>query len=236
MFPTSSLFASNNGRRMAQFNVPANPLNPQMLEIVTYCDVVEADGSSQAVDNVYHFAGRPGNPGAPNLTTVLASFVSWHNAAVAPALSADYASPLAGIRMLDDPTMLEILSNPGDMSDGSISGDRLPTFNAVSVDVLTDSRGRCFRGRKHYGPIGESGTTMDEITGTTLTAFNALISALEPHLTLTDGANTFDFCVLSRINSNLIGPSIYFTFAQQLHALLSIKIGTMKRRKEGVGA
>ncbi len=213
-------------------NVPANPAIPVILEVVTKMFLLEADTTSQEIVSVWHFAGQSGNPGGLNLAQFAFNFTGWWGT---NAQSTEYANGVANARVLDDPTSLPCVDQP--LSDGVITGDRLPSFNAAVIDLVTDARGRCFRGRKHLGPVAESGSTMDELAGTTLTAYTALEAALLGGVTLSDGgANSFDLCVLSRINSNLIGPGVYFTYAIVTKGVLSVKLGTMRRRKEGVGS
>lgn len=216
------------------FNIPADVANPVMLEIRTMCDLVESDTSTQEVFNIYHFSRDGGNAGGANLATILAAFVSWHNSFVAPCLGVDYVGAVADLRMLDDPTALPL--TPTALGGGAITGDRLPSFNAAVLQLVTNARGRCFRGSKHYGPIAEDGVTLDELVGATLTAFQALQNSMNPLLQFSDGSEKFNLCVLSRKNSNLIGPGVSFTYAQTIAPILNLKIGTMKRRKEGVGA
>lgn len=220
---------------MAFFNVPANPANPVMLEIVCDADVAETDTTTQKVVNIFHFAGRGTNPGSLSAAGIISSFVTWWNANVAPRLSEDYPdTAVANCRILDDPTNLP--GPDGGLDEGGQAGDRLPTLAAVSMDLISDSRGRCFRGRKHFGPIAEDAVTGDEIDPTELANWNAMASTIAGGLSIDDGGgNFFDLCVLSRINSNLIGPAVYFTYAIVKSAIVQPKIGTMKRRKEGIG-
>lgn len=218
----------------AQFNVPANPTIPMMVEIVTTCDVAETNATTQRIVNVWHLSGRGGNPGMVDFSTLGNSFVNSIYGLLAPVLSVDYTGATATIRVLDDPTALPI--NLTDPADGTVSGDRLPTLASASFDLVTDARGRCFRGRKHFAPIAESQTTKDELSGAAIILWADLESALNGGISPVDGnGNTYDLCVLSRKNSNLVGPSISFTFAKVTAGIVSAKIGTMKRRKEGVG-
>jgi hypothetical protein len=218
----------------AVFNQPADLVSPVIVEIVTTCDVVTADGGTQRVVNVYHYARDPGNPGTIDLPTLGSNIINDFNGTISNALSTAYTGATATARILDDPTSLPVVLTPP--ASGGITGDRLPTFNAVSVDLITSARGRCFRGRKHFAPIAEGQTTLDELTAGGQTLWDAVATLLgNPHAQSDSGANTYRLCVLSRTNSTLVGPSINFTYAIVSSAIASPKLGTMKRRKEGVG-
>lgn len=219
----------------AFINIPANLVTPVMIEAVVQCDVVEEDTSTQEIINVWHLAANAGNAGGLSLAGLATSFGTWWNSLFPAVLSVDLAAPELTVRILDDP--MSLAAGPFPLTPGAVAGDRLPTLAAVSIDLVTDARGRCFRGRKHIGPIAESSSTKDEIAAASLAAFNAVASGINNGVVYDDGAgNFFKAAVLSRINSSLVGPSVYFTYAIVQNGLLQVKIGTMKRRKEGVGA
>lgn len=216
-------------------NVPADLANAVMLEVVVTAHAPQADASSQEIVNVYHLARNGGGPGSPNLLTVGNAVISVLNGVLPAVLSVDYTDATATIRMLDDPTALAIDLTA--VLDGTVAGDCLPTFNAVSMDIITDARGRCFRGRKHYGPIAEASQQEGELVAGAVTDWVTAQTAIQGLTAISDGAgNTYALCVLSRINSNLIGPGVYFTYAKMTSCSVSERLGTMKRRKEGVGA
>jgi len=94
-------------------------------------------------------------------------------------------------------------------------------------------RGRCFRGRKHFGVIAESQTELDHLTGAAVTLWDTVVAAFSTLTGLTDGnGNTWDLVVLSRKNSVLDGPSITFTYADMTSVRVSEVLGTMRHRKE----
>jgi len=219
----------------AIFNAPANVATPQCLEIVCTCLVPESDTTTQEVVNVYHLFPFSALTAPVDHVAIGNAFMAMLNNALPACLSVDYSATFATVRMLDDPTALAISLNAP--SPGTVTGDRLPSFNAVSVDLFTSARGRCFRGRKHYAPIGESDTLLDHLTAGAIANWSTLTGFFNTTNTYSDGGgNYYALGVLSRINSVLVGPSPTFTYSLVESALASPRLGTMKRRKEGVGA
>jgi hypothetical protein len=220
---------------VAYFNVPADVANPVCLEVVEKAHATQNDGSTQEIVNVYHLTRIAGSTGGVGLAALGATWRAFFDANLSPLLSATYIGDESTIRILDDPTSLALLI--GTPANGGVAGDALPSFAAVSMDIVTDARGRCFRGRKHYGPIAESAAVDGELSAAAVTAWLAYQAALQAMTNWNDGAgNFYALSVLSRINSNLIGPSPFFTYAVMKSISVSERLGTMKRRKEGVGA
>jgi hypothetical protein len=219
----------------ANFNVPANVATPQCLEIVCTCLVAESDASTQEVVNVYHLFPASVLTAPVDHVAIGNAFMTILNGALPACLSVDYSATFATVRMLDDPTALAISLNAP--TAGTVTGDRLPSFNSVSVDLFTSARGRCFRGRKHYAPIAESQTLLDELTAGAIANYDTLVGFFTPGTTYSDGGgNYYALGVLSRTNSVLVGPSPSFTYSIVESAVASPRLGTMKRRKQGVGS
>jgi hypothetical protein len=208
---------------------------PNVVEIVVGCDVVEADTTTQRVLNVWHLFKQNNGAGGISLLGLGNAFMTQINGDIQPLLSAAFTGGFATIRQLDDPTALPItLTNP---ATGGVAGDRLPTFAAVSVDLVSQARGRCFRGRKHMAPISEDDTGLDELDPAVLTAWQGNFDGLAASQPFDDGNGfLYRIGILSRKNSVLIGPSLSFTVAIFDHFVVNPRLGTMKRRKEGVGA
>lgn len=212
----------------------ADPTNPVMLELVYDVPVATTDGSEQHVVNIWHLAGNPSNPGGVDVAAVGNSFAGIAAAQLVNLIHPDYIGGEVSVRMLDDPTALKIVL--GASFTGTAAGDRLPTLAAVVVQLHTNARGRCFRGSKHFAPISEDDTDGDELTAGKHTDWTNQMVALLTNLPAIDGnGNEFDLCVLSRNNSVLVGPSPSFVYTLVDDLPVNLKIGTMRRRKEGVG-
>ena len=218
----------------AIFNRAADLASPVCLEIVVGGPMVDPDDTTAEILNIYHVFGDLGNPGMVDLLTIGNAVTGLLGTAVSPLLANNYVPSVATIRVLDDPTALPVDLTPP--ANGGNSGDSLPTVVAVSMDLHTSARGRCFRGRKHLAPIPETLTTANRLNTTGTDLANTMVSDLNPAaLTFTDGSNTYRMGVLSRINSVLVGPSISFTYSLVVEATYNPILGTMRRRKEGVG-
>jgi len=162
---------------------------------------------------------------------------AWRNvidAACAAALSDTYDGIAWTGRYMDDPTTVE--DNGTAPTDGAIAGDRLPTFNAVTIQLIGDGRGRSFRGSKHFGPVAESDTILDNLDTVPLGRWDAIRVAIDGGLQFFDAAgNTWQLIILSRTLSDLTANPSVFTGCHVAASKTNRIVGTMDRRKEKAG-
>lgn len=184
-------------------------------------------GGSKRIMNVFHYAKVTGGIN-PSPQSVAASFVTNVWSVIGPLLSVDYTGEFSTGRLLDDPLSTALTSTVPD--DGAVTGDRLPVDMAAVYLLRTGTRGRNYRGSKHFAPLAESATTKDELNATAVTAWAAVTTALL--LDLSVGGETLTPCVVSKTLSQLtVGPTTIIG-SLILDALLNKTVGTMRRRRE----
>jgi len=146
---------------MAAFqNVVGTPLTPQFAEFLLRGEVIQSAGVRSVVQ-VWHLKQRPPFVYTPEADLGLAVY-NVMAADMANCLSLEYTALDWRLRYMDDPTALQI---PGaNTIVGLRTGDRLPTFNAVTLQIRTSARGRNYKGSKHFAPVAESDTTLDKLT------------------------------------------------------------------------
>lgn len=220
---------------MLHLNIPADPVNFNVIECIQDAVVTETNGTSRRFLNVWHM-GRASGSAPPNLTTLHTNIRNTLLGQIEPTLSDQYAANVGLIRPLDDPTNPGLELTPY-WASGTENGDRYASFGAWTMEVVTGLRGRCFRGRKHFGPVPEDLTIKDEIDPATLATFNNAVGAFGALLGVGDGSGgTWNMSVLSRKNSILTGPSIVLTWADITVPTLQVRLGTMRHRKERTGS
>jgi hypothetical protein len=213
-------------------NLPADLTQYQMIEIVNRLLVTMTSGPPRSFFNIFHFRNTS-NAGAVNMQNIVDAFATNFTTAILPTMNARAAQADAVARPLDDPSSLGATSVIGAGNPGGVATDSYDMASAVSIDLLTDGRGRSFRGRKHFAPLSEADTTGDELTGGGLTAWQAVAGYMASPWTIFDGISTVvTLTVLSRQLSVLSGPSIAFTGADVVNAICQPIVGTMRKRKE----
>ncbi len=219
----------------AVFNkVVGTPASPTFAEYLIRGHSVESNGSSQAIINQLHFA-RISGPGTDDENDLYLAVSTLIDTTLGLALSNSYVADDTSIRFMDDPTRAPVLAT--NLIVGGVTGDRLPSFNAVVTRKLTYGRGRSYKGSNHWAPIAESQTTLDELNAGAQTLWNNFVGQ-EQNLanTFVALADTWQLIVLSptlsdfTVNPGLFSGSIVKTIS------LNNLLGTMKRRKSGVGA
>lgn len=213
-------------------NVTGNPAIPMFLEIVLYCPITMANGNVHNNTNVFHFVQTSIVPAVETLASLQAAFLSALETQLEAALPITYANGKVKARFMDDPTFA--YNTPSGDVDGAVTGDRATNFNAVTIQVNTDARGRNFRGSKHFGPIAESQTTLDALNAGAITLWGDVVNGLYNLMAggLAGASTTWAWIVLSQTLSDLEANPCVFTYAWVNAALLNTTVGTMRRRKE----
>ena|SRR5436190_5821899 len=125
-----------------------------------------AEARTKAIDNVYDFR-RTTTGGSPVKTQIITAFKTLILTPLANCLSVSYVKQFIDIRFLDD--VKDPVLTVADGVNGAVAGDSLPTLNNVLMQLKTGVRGRRYRGFKFYGPIAESHTLLDYLTGAAIT-------------------------------------------------------------------
>jgi len=213
-------------------NTVGTPAAPQFAEYKLIEAVVDANGLSTIVVNVLHFKNT--TPGV--VCTESALMIAIKNAlntSLSAALSVASTGKKSELRFMDSPTFAFVVGST--YTAGAVTGDRLPMFNAVTHRLTTGVRGRSYKGSKHWAPIAESQTTLDDLNGGATTLWNAVATALASMGTAglyPSGGSVWQLIVLSNLLSNLVSDPCVFTGALVSGVTTNPTIGTMLRRKE----
>jgi hypothetical protein len=214
-------------------NVVGTPATPQFLEILWRGSVTLLPAGTRSIVQVYHFKQLDLTPSVEIMSSLLAQIRLGLDTVLKNALSVDYTGLDIRGRFMDDPTTGDTpyITPP---SNGTVSGDRLPIFNAATVQMRSGQRGRSYRGSKHFAPVAESSTTEDALNVAGLALWNPVNAAIS-NLTLTGTNGTvWAPIILSRVNSDLTANPSIFTYADFEDSVLNAKVGTMRRRKRSV--
>lgn len=185
----------------------------QIVEIV-----VAGRSQSQQILNVFHY--RTQNPvtfppAGATIGNLASPFRDLWRANVLPRLSDLYVVEVYRLRSLTGTVVADPGPPPvnqlvqGDAFDlagtgldtGSITGEILPTFNAVGVRKVTDRAGRRFRGGARFSSIPEANQANNfllatEVTAWTTAAFNLFTTAIDSGF-----LEVFEMCVFSKTSA-----------------------------------
>lgn len=129
---------------------------------------------TKPVYNVYDYK-RTSTGGTPSKSAALTKFLAVTQAALLPALSVSYVGDGVDVRWLDDPT--DPFTSSANAVTGAVTGDSLPSINNVFAKLTSGLRGQTNRGGKHFGPIAESSTLLDEINAGEVTLMATFVTA-----------------------------------------------------------
>jgi hypothetical protein len=139
---------------------------------------------TKPVFNVWDFKRRT-TGGTPSKSLALTNFKSAIFAPLLNALSVSYVGDFCDIRWLDDP--LDPFLTSANAVTGAVTGDSIPSVNNVYAKLTSGLRGQSNRGAKHFGPIAESSTLLDEINSGEITLFATFVTAYLAGITASDG-------------------------------------------------
>lgn len=204
------------------------PLTPAFLQIVIKGHVLNNDGiSSKSIVNVFNYIRT--SPWVAETTAHAANgIIATLAAAFNAMLSVAYVGDPSQSRFLDDPTLPAVATN--NIGNGTTAADNQPNIVAAFQLLRTDYRGKSYRGSKHYGPIAESDTTNQELSGGGAVKLATLGAAVIAAVAVA-GGNTWAPIVLSQTLSNLTSSPASLTYAPITSRLSSNVLGTMRRRK-----
>lgn len=190
---------------------------------------VMASGGSNTINTafVFHYLRNSTVP-AISKANVETEFEAGPVVALLAALNNRYTQTQNLVRWLNDAQdLFQSFTRTGV---GAVTGDSMPSDNAIYMLLRTALRGQSYRGSKHFGPASESDSVDDILAGAGVTNWAAVATALEAPLVDSDG-NTWNLCVVSRKLSQLVTNPTTVVANQVADVLLNKRVGTMKKRK-----
>lgn len=139
---------------------------------------------TKPVYNVWDFK-RTSTGGSPSKTQAFTAFNTNIMTPLRAALSVSYVGDFRDVRWLDDP--LDPFDTASLTTAGGVTGDSVPSLNNVFAKLGSGLRGQTNRGGKHFGPIAESSTLLDEINAGEITLFATFVTAFLAGFTAADG-------------------------------------------------
>lgn len=202
------------------------------VNLVTVASTADEGAGSRPNLNVYAFHRISGSAD-PSKASINTAFQSAIQAKVLLALHEDYTQTANMIRFWDDyndPYQTFTQSHQG-----AVTGERLPDYVAVTLQLKSAIRGRWGRGSKHYSPIAEADTDGDVLTSGSIALFEDIRDALVAGFTDGDGNVWKSFIIsLSGPNGSIIPlPPLPVTIKGNdvVSSIVNTRTAWMRRRK-----
>lgn len=207
--------------------MPIPDTDKYTVEIV--CKGLCAAGGASATPtlNVFHFR-RASSAMAYSPTNIASQFDADILSVIGLALNVDYSCPEVLVRCIDDAD--EAYTPYTSTVVGAVTGDRTPSFNAATLQLRTNLRGRNYRGSKHFSPMSESQIGDDVWNAGALTVLGNIKSAIQAGFTDSDG-NFWQPVVVSQELSQLSVNPTTVVYADVIQIVVNTLVGTMRRRK-----
>lgn len=202
------------------------PAFTNVVEIVMRGQLTETSFVKN-IANVFHYRLFTGS--ADSKSNIVNNWQTNVGAPIVGQLTTDYLEVAVDIRLLDDPLDQYLTITPA--LAGGQALPRLPGDLAVVLPLRSASRGKNYRGSKHFSAPPSAYVTKDELNVTGTAAWNGIASILLANLTLAGGA-VYSPIVLSRNLSQLRTLPTTVWGSDIVTVLLNKTIGTMRRRKE----
>lgn len=178
--------------------------------------------------NVYVYKRAATTP-ALNKANVATAFKTAVIDVLKDLLSVSYKADSIDIRALDD--HLDPYLPVAHTADGTVAGDSLPSTNNVVMHMKTSVRGRAYRGRKHFSPIAEADTTLDNLKATPIANWASFGAAYLAGFTDSDGSVWVPHVVQYSLSAfTPLGNVVVSTPVSSV--TVNATLGTMKRRKQ----
>ncbi len=200
------------------------------LEVKLKGTIAAGGSNTKNTVNVFHYRKSSGAT-TPSKVGLDASFQAVVAVPLGAALSIRWLQSQNTHRFMDDATDQELAF--AHAVAGAVIGDSLPTVDSTYILLRSGSRGKNFRGNKHFGPIAESHTTAgtdDILNAGALALWNPVAAACIA--TINDGAgNVFTPCIISRTKSQLRYNPVVIISADITSSTLRKSIGHLRRRQ-----
>lgn len=187
-----------------------------------------AEPRTKPVFNVWDFK-RSSSGGTPSKSAAYTAFVATVMVNLKACLSVSYVTDFGDVRWVDDP--LDPYTTTALAATGTVAGDSVPSLNNAYLKLGSGIRGQKNRGSKHFGPIAESSTTLDQLNAGEITLFGTFITAYLTGFTAADGFVYQPFLVsqsrstFNASTANVVGVSI-------TTATINAVMGMMRRRAQ----
>lgn len=209
------------------------PISPTLIthaEIVLAGQVAAGGSNSRTWATVWNYR-RTSTVSALSKTALATAFVGTLKAPLLAALNVRLTLANLSIRWIDD--ALDAPFYVTETGSGAVTGDSMPTDNAVYLMFGTGLRGRSYRGSKHLFPVSESATTSgtdDILNSGAITLFGAVAAAALLAITDSSG-NVWNPCVYSRtLSQPRVNPTSIVT-NDVVSVSLNKRVGSMRHRK-----
>lgn len=185
---------------------------------------------TKSIVNVYDYF-RTTSGGVPTKAQFATAFIAHPMTDVQPVLSVSYITDYLDVRFLDDP--LDPFLTQAVSKNGAVTGDSLPSVNNVTMQLKTGLRGGSYRGSKHYGPIGESDTTLDGLTAGAITRWATFQAAYLAGFTDAGGFLWLPFITSQLYSTFTLTPPVATVVGTAVTStIVNPYLGIMRRRKE----
>lgn len=202
------------------------PTLTNVVEILVKGTLAETAGVKNIL-NVFHYQLTAGS--LDGYGQLLGDFETKVFTFVLAQLSADYSLIEMDVRKLDDATE-QYFVDPMGPTPGGIALPRLPGDLAIVTPYKCATRGKSFRGRKHFRGVPTASVLKDELTAGAETAWLAV--AVKLGLTWTSVTGTYTPVVVSRTLSQLKTNPTTIIGSTVTGVLVNKTIGTFRKSKE----
>lgn len=183
---------------------------------------------TKPVYNVWDFK-RTTTGGTPSKSAAATYFKANILTPLAACLSVSYVTDWLDVRWVDDPLDPYLTSSLS--LNGTVTGDSLPSLNNAFMKINSGVRGQSNRGSKHFGPLAESSTLLDELNSGAITLFGTFITAYLAGIAASDGFNYSPF-ILSEANSTFSPTKAIVNGIVANGCTLNSVLGRMTRRAQ----
>lgn len=187
-----------------------------------------AEPRTKPIFNVWDFK-RTSTGGTPSKANAYTAFLAAVMVPLKACLSVSYVTDWSDYRWLDDP--LDPWTTVALAQTGTVAADSIPTINNVYVKLGTGVRGQSNRGSKHFGPIAESSTTLDQLNAGSLTLFATFGTSYLTGFTASDG-NIYQPFLVSQIDSTFDDTTANVVGRVITNVTTNAVLGMMRRRAQ----
>jgi hypothetical protein len=201
----------------------------EVVELVVRGTSPTTGSGGKAILNVFHYRYSSGGAGPDTASNLASQWLTSVWANIVSLLSIDYTGVEVDFRRLDDAEeQYGVGTTPGS---GTQALPRMPIDLALVYLLRSKTRGKSFRGSKHFGPIAQAHVTKDEINAAGITAWSAVAGYLTTSVT-TPGGQVYIPVIVSKTLSTLKTNPTTIIGADVTAALQNKTIGTMRGRRE----